>query len=218
MLPWLAAGLWLLIVVNIYLCLNFMKYETPKDQSEILPNLLGLGSAEDIALSEFEGFLKAEILLTEKLSSRTKFNEAYILKIHKLALQHLYSFAGKYRDVNMSKDGFPFAAAKFLPKTMKSFQDEILAQLSNKYSNPVDLIVDIAKVHGELLVIHPFREGNGRTARMLANLMSRKQGYSSLLFQKVGEKEFKFYVSAVQKSAEKDYNKMEKFIASIFPG
>ncbi len=194
-----------------------MKYQTPNNQSEILPNLLGLKSVEDIALSEFEGFLKAEIMLTEKLSSRTKFDVSYILKIHKLSLGHLYSFAGKYRDVNLSKGGFPFAAAKFLNETMNTFNEDVLSKQAKEYKNRQELIADISKVHGELLFIHPFREGNGRTARILANLMSRKQGYESLLFDKVGKSEFEFYVSAVQLSAEKDYSKMEQFITSIFP-
>ena len=48
--------------------------------------------------------------------------------------------------------------------------------------------------------------------------MLRKQGYPSFNFDKVGEKEFELYVTAVQKSAEKDYTKMEDFISSIFPG
>ena len=195
-----------------------MKYQIPNSQSEILPNLLGFKSMEEIALSEFEGFLKAEILLSESLTSRTKFNVTYILKIHKVAMGHLYAFAGKYRDVNMSKAGFPFAAAKYLPDTMKTFEKDILSKLPNKYKNQDGLIRDIAVVHGELLVIHPFREGNGRTARILANLMSLKEGYGLLQFDKVGEKEFKFYVAAVQKSAEKKYKKMEEFIRSIFPG
>ena len=194
-----------------------MKYQTPNNQSEILPNLLGLKSAEDIALSEFEGFLKAEIMLTQKLSSRTKFDVSYILKIHKLSLGHLYSFAGKCRDVNLSKGGFPFAAAKFLHETMNTFNEDILSKLAKEYKNRQELIADISKVHGELLFIHPFREGNGRTARILANLMSRKQGYESLLFDKVGKSEFEFYVLAVQLSAEKNYSKMEQFITSIFP-
>jgi cell filamentation protein len=194
-----------------------MKYQLPDSQGEILPNLLHLQSAQEIALSEFEGFLKAEILLTEGLTNRTKFNTNYILKIHKLALSHLYSFAGKYRDVNMSKGGFSFAAAKFLPVTMNTFENEILYKLPNKYTNQDELIKDIAIVHSELLLIHPFREGNGRTARILANLMCRKQGYGSLQFEKVGEKEFKFYVSAVQQSTDKNYSKMEEFIKSIFP-
>ena len=194
-----------------------MKYQTPKNQSEILPNFLDLKLAEEIALSEFEGFLKTEILLTENLSSLTKFNLKFILKIHKLSLGHLYSFAGWYRDVNLSKGGFSFAAARFLPETMKVFEDEVLMKLPNNYKDKKNLIKDIATVHAELLFIHPFREGNGRTARILANLMSRKQGFGPLLFEKIGENEFQLYISAVQMAAKKDYQRMEELIESIFP-
>lgn len=194
-----------------------MKYDSPHSQAEILPNLLGLKTLEEISLSEFEGFLKAEIELTEKLTTRTKFNATYILKIHKLALSHLYSFAGKYRDVNISKGGFPFAAARFLPESMKSFEDEILSHLQNSYPDKNVLIKDIAKVHGELLFIHPFREGNGRTARILANLMTRKQGFSSLKFEMIDSVKFDAYVQAVQAASSKNYGRMEKLIESIFP-
>lgn len=194
-----------------------MKYDLPHDQEQILPNIPGFKSAEEIALSEFEGFLKAEIVLTEKLSARTKFNTAYILKIHKIALDHLYSFAGKYRDVNISKGGFPFAAARFLPQTMKVFEDEILSQLPQTYQDEEQLIKDIATVHAELLFIHPFREGNGRTARILANLMCRKQGFPALRFELINEEEFENYVSAIQQAKNKDYSKMEEIIKSIFP-
>lgn len=108
----------------VYICLRTMKYNTSNNQNQILPNLLKLETEEEISLSEFEGFLKTEILLTEKLSGRTKFDVKYIMKIHQMALGHLYSFAGKYRDVNMTKGGFPFAAAKFLPQTMEAFDRE----------------------------------------------------------------------------------------------
>ena len=194
-----------------------MNYERPGAQGELLPNLLGLKTGEEVALAEFEGFLRAEILLTEALTKRTKFTSAYILKIHRLALGHLYAFAGKYREVNISKGGFPFAASRFLAQTMRAFEEEILTKLPDTYRSKELLIQDMAVVHGELLLIHPFREGNGRTARILANLMARKQGYAALEFGKVGEKEFAFYVAAVQKAAEKDYSKMVTFITAVFP-
>ena len=195
-----------------------MKYDLPNDQSEILPNLPGLKTVEEIELSEFEGFLRCEIFLTEKLSSRTTFNTAYILKIHKLALGHLYAFAGKYRDVNISKGGFPFAAARFLPESMQAFETEILSKIKHTYENKDLLIRDIAMVHGELLFIHPFREGNGRTARILANLIARKQGYDPLMFEKITAGRFDEYVGGVQAAASKDYSKMENIIRYIFPG
>ena len=195
-----------------------MKYDSSNNQSEILPNLLGLQSIEEIGLSEFEGFLKAEILLTESLTTRTKFNVSYILKMHKLSLGHLYFFAGKYRDVNLSKSGFAFPAARFLTETMIGFENEILLKLANKYNGKEALVKDIAKVHAELLFIHPFREGNGRTARILANLMCRKQGYDALKFELITENVFGNYVIAVQSSADKNYEKMEEIISFIFSG
>src|SRR5688500_10914176 len=166
-----------------------MKYQLPNNQGETLPNLLGLENPEEIVLSEFEGFVQAEIILTEALTNRTKFNLKYILKIHKLALSHLYALAGKYRDVNLSKGGFPFAASKYLPQTMQKFEDDVLSKLNQKYKSRKELIEAIAVVHGELLLIHPFREGNGRTARILANSMARQKGYGPLHFDMVSEKE-----------------------------
>jgi cell filamentation protein len=195
-----------------------MKYELPHNQAGILPNILNQTSSENIALAEFDGFLKAEIVLSEQLKNRTKFNVKYILQIHKLSLQHLYSFAGKLRDVNISKGGFPFPAAKYLAQSMLTFDNEVLKNLPDQYTSREELITSIAIVHGELLFIHPFREGNGRTARMLANLMARKQGYDALLFEKINKENFDIYVKAIQKSAEKDYTLMIAFISSIFPG
>lgn len=194
-----------------------MKYKSPDSQGELLPNLLGLKTEKEIGESEFEGFLMAEIYFTEKLSVKTKINVKYILSLHKEALKHLYPFAGKLRNVNLSKGGFPFAAAKFLQESMSTFEKETLSGLKNTYKKKEDLVRDIATVHGELLFIHPFREGNGRTARLLANLMSRKAGYESLKFEKVGKKEFEKYVVAVQNCAKNDYKKMIEFIESIFP-
>lgn len=192
------------------------KYKVSKEENEILPNLLHLDKKEDIDNAEFEGFLYAELYLTEKLTSRTKFNEKYIQQIHKIALKDLYSFAGKYRTVNMSKGGFLFPTAQFIPQSMTTFDNEILSLLPNKYESEKTLINDVAKVHGELLFIHPFREGNGRTARILANLMVRKHGYKGLHFDRIDEKVFNQYVNAVQMVAEKNYEPMEEVIKLIF--
>jgi cell filamentation protein len=192
------------------------KYVSSPEEGELLPNLLNLSIREEVDKAEFEGFLLAELSLTEELTSRTKFNIKYIKRIHKLSLGHLYSFAGKFRTVNMSKGGFLFPAAKFISQNMDNFEKEILLKLPARYESNEDLIKDIAKVHGEFLFIHPFREGNGRTARLLANLMVRKQGMKGLNFEKITEKIFPEYVIAVQSVADRNYKPMEKLIELIF--
>lgn len=189
------------------------RYTTNEEESQCLPNLLGLSNSEEIAEAEFEGFLMAEIMLTEQLTTTTHFDCKYIRYIHKLALGELYTFAGKYRTVNMSKGGFLFPSALFIPQSMQMFEEEILSKLPDIYTDKHQLIKDIALVHGELLFIHPFREGNGRTARMLANLMVRKQNYQGLHFERIN---FKEYIIAVQQVSEKNYHPMERLIESIF--
>jgi cell filamentation protein len=199
-----------------------MKYQTPYDQNEQLPNLLGLRSAEEIGLAEFEGFLKAEIVLSGQLTNRTSFTCRYIQKIHRQALGHLYGFAGKWRDVNLSKGGFVFASAHFLPTSMQTFEADILKMLPNRYSDINRLIHDLATVHAELLLIHPFREGNGRTARLLANLMCRKQGLNALQWGKIEPNEgaeisFANYIHAVQQASGHNYKPMKRIIGAILP-
>lgn len=189
------------------------RYSTNGEEGEILHNLLGLTDEEAIHNAEFEGFLTAEILFTENLTPRTKFTIKYICDIHRTALKELYSFAGHFRSVNVSKGGFVFPAGRFIPDNMRIFEEEILAHLPDHYAHQEELIKDIAKVHGELLFIHPFREGNGRTARILANLMARKQGYTGLNFRRVN---FDEYIIAVQQVARKDYSRMEKIITYAF--
>ena len=199
-----------------------MKCQTPYDQNEQLPNLLGLRAAEEIGLAEFEGFLKAEIVLSGQLTNRTSFTCRYIQKIHRQALGHLYGFAGKWRDVNLSKGGFVFAAAHFLPNTRQSFEADILKILPNQYSDIEHLIHDLAVVHAELLFIHPFREGKGRTARLLANLMCRKQGLNALQWGKIEPNEgaeisFTNCIHAVQQASSHHYEPMKRIIGSILP-
>jgi cell filamentation protein len=99
---------------------------------------------------------------------------------------------------------------------MDLFDAEILNNLPDSYSTDENFIRDIATVHAELLFIHPFREGNGRTARLLANLMAHKQGYESLNFTKINESVLPEYISAVQAAAKKDYEPMVKIIELVF--
>lgn len=195
-----------------------MKYDLPDSQNEVLPNLLGLKSKEEIGLSEFEGFLKAEIIFTENLTTSTKFTTKYIQDLHHTALKHLYSFAGNFRSVNLSKGGFAFPSANFLSNSMNELEYEILSILPDNYKTTDELIRDIAVVHGELLFIHPFREGNGRAARILANLKVRKQGFDSLKFERIDENKFPEYILSVQDCASKEYNRMIGLMKSIFPG
>jgi len=194
------------------------KYKTGYEEGEheILPNLLGITVKEEIDKQEFKGFLRVQYQFVDNLTDKTRFTTAFILDMHYQALKHLYSFAGKLRTVNVSKGGFLFPASRFLPEAMKDFENEFLSPLPDSYADKEALIKDISKVHAEFLFIHPFREGNGRVARLLANLMALKAGYNFLSLEKIRNVRFKEYIYAVQMASNKDYSRMELIIRDAF--
>lgn len=214
-----------------------MKYATSQSENDNYRkhNLLGLDSNDDAAFSQAEsfGFAKAtlisnlELQKAKKTNKPVKFTVKYILYLHQLALGHLYSFAGEIRTVNISKDGFPFPSANFLTQTMAEFEREHLSPLPDSYTDPNSLILDIGRIHAELLFIHPFREGNGRIARLFADLMAIKAGYQPLDYTTLIYNDTNttndstggynpLYIQAVQKAGSQNYEPMQALLKTCF--
>ncbi|MGS2761786.1 Fic/DOC family protein [Sinomicrobium sp. M5D2P9] len=192
-----------------------MKYHTPKSEDEILPNKLGLTNPKMIGEEEYKGFLKAEIQYEMLLDEIKLFSWTFISEIHKTALEHLYDFAGSLRQVNISKGGFLFPAARFLPDIIKEFEKDFLLSLPKVYDSYENLITHVAPLHAEFLFIHPFREGNGRTARLLSNLIAMKNGFKRFSFNKITNKNMETYISAVQAASHKKYEPMITFFRDL---
>lgn len=194
------------------------RYKVPSNEQEgkVLPNKLGITDEKEMEKQEAIGFVKAQIDARSALNEKTVFDLDYVMNLHKEALGHIYDFAGQERKVDMSKGGFAFPAALHLTNSLKTFEKDLLSKLKDEYDSEEELINAIADVHAELLFIHPFREGNGRTARMLANLMAEKAGYDRLPFEIFDNEEmFNRYVKAVQAAAG-TYEPMRELIALLF--
>jgi cell filamentation protein len=72
-----------------------------------------------------------------------------------------------------------------------------------------------AVVHVELVLIHPFREGNGRLARMLSILMGLQAGLPSLDFGDIKGKKKKEYFSAIQAGMGRNYEPMARIFNDV---
>lgn len=70
-------------------------------------------------------------------------------------------------------------------------------------------------MHTELVLIHPFREGNGRVARILATLMGLQAGLPALDFSGIRGRRRKEYFAAVQAGVARDYRPMEEFFTFV---
>jgi cell filamentation protein len=161
--------------------------------------------------AELIAYMRAENELVREFTAGHRFTLNDIDLIHKEFLGRIYSWAGRYRDVNLSKGGFVFASAMAIPQLMKEFGRRMLGKHTPCREGSVDEVAKrLAIVHVEFLLIHPYREGNGRTARLLATLMAYQAGMPGLDFGFIGSRgrEFDQYISAIHAGVKEDYRPM----------
>lgn len=136
--------------------------------------------------------------------------------MHKIWLSSIYVWAGEYRQVNMSKNGFPFAAAHLIPKLMLDFEKTCLRKFTPCCFETLDEIAEaLSIVHTEFILIHPFREGNGRIGRILSSLMGLQAGLPILDFSGIKGSEKQKYFAAVQAALEQNYQPMKDIFNKV---
>ena len=118
-------------------------------------------------------------------------------QIHGYLFGGLYDFAGKIRTVNISKGGFKFAAAEFLPETL----DQIEKMSEDSFDQIIDKYV-------EMNVAHPFREGNGRTTRIWLDLILKRSLKKCVDWSQINKKD---YLKAMEQSVM-DSTKIKRLI------
>jgi len=107
-------------------------------------------------------------------------------QIHGYLFGGLYDFAGQIRTLNIAKGGFQFAAARFLPETLKSIEQM-----------PEGTFDEIVDKYVEMNIAHPFMEGNGRSMRIWLDLILKKNLSRCVDWSKVNKKD---YLNAMEKS------------------
>ena len=137
-----------------------------------------LGIKDDKKLKEFEAavtFAKASEWEKEPLCNT--FDVTHYKTIHRFLFEDIYDWAGEYRTINMSKKGTSFAETEKISGLMvacfKRLKDNDYFR-NNSIDKFVENIVDFYQV---INMIHPFREGNGRTQRLFITQLIRLNDY-----------------------------------------
>ncbi len=188
----------------------------PGSHGRVLRNLIGVKSKRQMDQIEGQEQFRAFNELVKMFGQTHRFNADDICKIHKVWLGRIYPWAGKYRQVNLSKGGFPFAVAKQIPSLMGDFERNYLRQHTPCRPRSFDEIAQgIAIVHTELVLAHPFRDGNGRVARMLASLMALQAGLPPLNFTGIEGRKRREYFAAVKAGLDRNYKPMGEIFGYV---
>jgi len=188
----------------------------PGSRGRVLRNLLGIKSVREMARRESEALLTTSERLIDDTDQEHRFTAVDVCAMHRLWLGRIYAWAGAYRQVNLAKGDFPFAAANLIPRLMHDFERGPLREFTPcRFADPAGQAHALAVVHAELILIHPFREGNGRCARLLALLMGLQAGLPALDFGGIRGAERRRYFAAVQAALDRNYAPMTAVFARV---
>jgi Fic family protein len=133
--------------------------------------------------------------LVELLTKVEPVTQGDIKQIHKLILKGIKNdYAGRYRDVEIFVSGSnrEFPGPQAVEGLMLEFSCWLVERQEKKDLHPVRIA---AQAHYRLVDIHPFIDGNGRTARLLMNLILMKYGYPIAIFECETEKRKAYYAA-----------------------
>ena len=187
----------------------------PGSGNLVLRNLRGITHPEGIDEAESVELVRTTVQVLEANDAERRFTADDIRYLHKLWLESIYPWAGEYRSVNMSKDGFPFASAYLIPQLMGELEDGPLAKFTPfRFESAEERAEALAVTHAEIILIHPFREGNGRCARLFALAMSAQAGFTELDFSPMEDDEAG-YIRAIHQAQRGDYAPMQRVFSEI---
>ena len=157
-----------------------------------LENKLGLTNPADLAREEERISKKKALELFESgiLDTLPAGKFSTLQKIHEYLCSDIYDFAGKVRSVNIAKGNFRFAPLMYLE-----------VSLSNIDNMPQSTFDEIIEKYVEMNVAHPFREGNGRSARIWLDHILKTEINQVVDWSKVDKED---YLLAMERSPIKD--------------
>ena len=153
---------------------------------------------------------KAILFLDDLVKDNEPISEWNIKNIHQLILKDIDNEnAGRYRKENVTIKG----ATHIPPGYLKV--PELMEKLILTYNtwNEYHPIIQAALLHGELVKIHPFVDGNGRTSRLLMNLVLMNNGYNPVIIKK--ESRLKYYEALDKAHTTGDYTDFVKLVNKL---
>lgn len=158
----------------------------------MLENKLGIKNSAELAREEERLSKKKAVKLFDNgvLNNLPSGKFSTLQVIHKYLFEDIYDFAGEIRKVNMAKGNFRFAPLMYLG-----------AALENIDKMPQSDFDEIIEKYVEMNIAHPFREGNGRSARIWLDHMLKQEIGKVIDWSKVDKED---YLLAMERSPVKD--------------
>lgn len=185
----------------------------------ILLNFAGCLEREEIDRREDEGVARAMELIATLLDAPepVALTSALLRRIHVELMGSIYPFAGEWRVVGLHKgDGpekWPLPPGGIDP-LMNVLERDVLSRSPVLSENDEDIFRYVSEVMCEVLAIHPFREGNGRTAFTAGNLLLMQTGLLPLSVYDRRNDQKRYFEACEAGRVLKDYEPLAQLVAA----
>ena len=181
-------------------------------EQTVMANKKGITDLPTLEVEEERALAHAYRTLLAEVLEDTPMSVALIRHIHETVFGELYEWAGRWRSVVISKPGTTWPPPAYLDASMQQFEREVLWKYPISALRTDDAFVHAAaEIQGEFLAIHPFREGNARTIKLLVNLMALQTGRPLLAYDESPEGRER-YIEAAKAAILMNYDLLEDVI------
>lgn len=147
------------------------------NDTNVLKNKLNIKNNDELKQAEEEiTAIKQLVLLQQPLKGR--FSKTHLLNIHNFLFSDIYYFAGKIRKEQIKKGNTVFYPPNMIDRQLNVLFDEINKENMLKETDKEKQLQNLSYIMSELNIIHPFREGNGRTIREFIRCLGLHYGYN----------------------------------------
>lgn len=177
--------------------------------SHVLKNKLGIEDADKLGIAERE--ITSLRIANAKINPiEGNFDLKHLQAIHRYIFSDLYEWAGELRWVNIAK-GNMFCNYEYI----ETNADQLFAKLQKEKNltktSQEEMPYRLSYYLGEINVLHPFREGNGRTQRLFIEYLAENAGFN-VDFSQISPQEM---IEASAEAFACDYTKMDKLFVEI---
>ena len=184
------------------------------DAEKTVPkNKQGITDLHALQVAEEEALAQAYEALLAEVRTDTPMTCDLVRHVHLRIFGDLYQWAGRWRTVWISKPGITWPAPDFLDSTMQQYEREVLGKYPPRVLSDDGVFCrTVGEIQGEFLVVHPFREGNARTIKLLTDLLAAQTGRPLLIYEGSDEGQDR-YIAAAKTAFKKDYAPMAEIIS-----
>ena len=197
------------------------KSTQPKSTTRYIDTALSVLSRSEVIPLEREGVKKAQQFIIKLSGTQAAITPRLILDVHRVGFGFIFpKWAGKFRTIDVTVGEYEPPHYSRIPELIQNLCND-LAERLHQLPSPKNEEIFLAEVisllawfQHQFVWIHPFKDYNGRVARLLTNLLAINIGLPILTIKAETGRDRERYIKALKASDKQDYHKLEKLIAN----